>query len=189
MTENSSSRRPHREPDLRVRIKGQSQDGTVYRYLNLNAIHSHHACPPFETSQHGGARGGNVIYDHFTRTPYCNVIRMRSGAVGAHWTEDVSRLQPVLVVTPYRADANLITELLRGFASTIVTLWAQTPEAAIAMAAARSPRLVFVDQVPPPGDGLAFVRKLRRSDLTCREAWKCASSYRPNWPIPTTRPC
>ena len=90
--------------------------------------------------------------------------------MGAHWTEDVSRLQPVLVVTPYRADANLITELLRGFASTIATLYAQTPETALAVAAARSPRLIFVDQAAPPGDGLAFVRKLRRSDLPCREA-------------------
>jgi DNA-binding response OmpR family regulator len=76
----------------------------------------------------------------------------------------------VLVVTQNRAEAKLITEQLRGFASTIVTLWAQTADAAFAMAAAHSPRLVFVEQAPAPTEGLAFVRALRRSDLRCREA-------------------
>lgn len=112
----------------------------------------------------------NVIYDDFTQSLYRNVIAIRSGAVGAHWTEDVSRLQPVLVVTQYRADANLITEQLRGFASNTVTLWAQTAKAALALAASQSPRLIFVDQAPAPTDGLAFVRQLRRSNLACREA-------------------
>ena len=135
-----------------------SQDGTMYRYLNLNATGIlTGARRPFEISRMSrpGQERGKVIYDHFTRRPYCNVIRTRSGAVGAHWTEDVSRLQPVLVVTPYRADANLVTELLRGFASTIVTRWAQTAEAAVAVAASRSPRLVFVGSGRPrPADGL-----------------------------------
>ena len=90
--------------------------------------------------------------------------------MGAHWIEDVNRLQPVLVVTPYRAEANLVTEQLRGFASTIMTFWAQTREAALVVAAARSPRLVFVDQAASSSEGLAFVRELRRSDLPCREA-------------------
>lgn len=90
--------------------------------------------------------------------------------MGTHWTEDVSRLQPVLIVTQYRADANLVTEQLRGFASTVVTLWAQTAEAAMAVAKAQSPRLAFVDQASEALDGLAFVRALRRSDLACREA-------------------
>ena len=88
----------------------------------------------------------------------------------AHWTEDVSRLQPVLVVTQYRADASLITEQLRGFASTVVTLWAHTGEMALSMAKSQSPRLMFVEQTAEPLDGLAFVRDLRRSDLPCREA-------------------
>jgi DNA-binding response OmpR family regulator len=82
----------------------------------------------------------------------------------------VSRLQPVLVVTQYRADANLITEQMRAFASTIVTLWAQTGEAALALAASRAPRLVFVEQPGHGSAGLAFVRQLRRSGLGCREA-------------------
>jgi len=86
--------------------------------------------------------------------------------VGPHWTEDVIRLQPVLVVTPNRTDANLVVEQLRGFASTITTLLAQA-ETALATAASRSPGLVFVEQ---SADGLAFVRALRRSDLPCREA-------------------
>lgn len=87
-----------------------------------------------------------------------------------HWTEDAGRLQPVLVVTPYRADAHLLTEQLRGFASTAVTLWAPTAEAALSLAAAQSPRLLFVEQAAQPLDGLAFVRVLRRSDLACSEA-------------------
>jgi DNA-binding response OmpR family regulator len=90
--------------------------------------------------------------------------------VGAHWTEDVIRLQPVLVVTQNRADANVVKEQLRGFSSALVSLWAQTAEAALAMAASDNPRLVFVEQAPQPLDGLAFVRALRRSDLPCREA-------------------
>jgi len=90
--------------------------------------------------------------------------------VSAHWTEDVIRLQPVLVVTQYREDAKLVTEQLRGFSATVVTLWAQTAEAALALAATRSPRLVFVGQASPPLDGPAFVKTLRRSDLPCRDA-------------------
>jgi len=90
--------------------------------------------------------------------------------VGAHWTEDVIRLQPVLVVTERRVDADLITEQLRGFASTVVTLWTNTAEAALAAAASNSPRLLFVEQAVRPVDGLAFVQALRRSGLPCREA-------------------
>jgi len=90
--------------------------------------------------------------------------------VGAHWTEDVGRLQPVLVVTQFRADAQLITEQMRAFASTIVTHWAQTGAAALVKAAAHAPRLVFVEHPVEDSAGLAFVRKLRRSSLSCREA-------------------
>ncbi len=110
------------------------------------------------------------IYYRFTRRPYCNVIHPWSDGVVAHWTEDVGRLQPVLVVTQHRADANLITEQLRGFASNIVTLWAPTGETALALAKSESPRLMFVEQTAEPLDGLAFVRDLRSSSLPCREA-------------------
>jgi DNA-binding response OmpR family regulator len=79
----------------------------------------------------------------------------------------VIRLQPVLVVTQNRTDANLVGEQLRGFASTIATLSAQTAQTALATAGAQSPGLVFVEQTM---DGLAFVRALRRSALPCREA-------------------
>jgi DNA-binding response OmpR family regulator len=82
----------------------------------------------------------------------------------------VIRLQPVLVVTQHRADANLVKEQLRGFASMMATLWAQSMHDALALAASQSPRLMFVEQAGPPVDGLAFVRALRRSDLPCREA-------------------
>jgi DNA-binding response OmpR family regulator len=88
----------------------------------------------------------------------------------AHWTEEVARLQPVLIVAPHRTDAHIVTEQLRGFASTVVTLWAETTEAALAMVKAETPRLMFVDQAPEPLDGLAFVRALRRSGLPCRQA-------------------
>lgn len=90
--------------------------------------------------------------------------------MGAHWTEEVGRLQPVLIVTPHRVDVNLVTEQMRGFATAVVTHWAQTAEAALAMAKFQSPRLLFVDQATQPFDGLAFVRALRRSGLPCREA-------------------
>jgi DNA-binding response OmpR family regulator len=99
--------------------------------------------------------------------------------VGAHWTDEVSRLQPVLVVTQYRGDAHLITEQMRAFASTIVTYWAQTGEAALAMAAAHEPRLVFVEQPAEGSAGLAFVRQLRRSGLCCREAPAIVLSSQP----------
>jgi DNA-binding response OmpR family regulator len=82
----------------------------------------------------------------------------------------VSRLQPVLIVTQHRADANLVTEQLRGFASMVATLWSPTAEAALAMAKAQSPRLMFVEQTAEALDGLGFVRALRRSGLPCREA-------------------
>jgi CheY-like chemotaxis protein len=82
----------------------------------------------------------------------------------------VSRLQPVLVVTRFRADAQLITEQMRAFSATVVTHWAATGEAALAKAAAHTPRLVFVEHPVEGSAGLAFVRKLRRSDLGCREA-------------------
>jgi CheY-like chemotaxis protein len=90
--------------------------------------------------------------------------------VGAHWTEDVVRLQPALVVTPHRADANLIIDQLRAYAPTIVTFWSQTADAALAVVASQSPRLLFVEQADSRLDGPAFVRALRRSGLACREA-------------------
>ena len=85
--------------------------------------------------------------------------------MSAHWTEEVNRLQPVLFVTQYRADANLLTEQMRGFVSSVASHWAQTAQAAMTVAKARSPRLVFVEL-----EGLGFVRDLRRSGLPCREA-------------------
>jgi DNA-binding response OmpR family regulator len=88
----------------------------------------------------------------------------------AHWTDEVGRLQPVLILTQHRADANLITEQLRGFVSAVATLWTQTAPSALAVAKARSPRLVFVDQAAEGLDGLGFVSALRRSDLPCRDA-------------------
>jgi CheY-like chemotaxis protein len=112
----------------------------------------------------------SCIYHRFTREAYPDVIRRRSAALVAHWTEELARLQPVLIVAQHRADASLVTEQLRGFAPLIVTEWAHTPETALAMAKSDSPRLVFVDQSAPCLDGLAFVRALRRSGLPCRQA-------------------
>lgn len=110
------------------------------------------------------------IYHRFTRMGYGGGILGWSAALVAQWTEEVGRLQPVLMVTQHRADANLLTEQLRGFSSTVAALWTPTVEGAMAKARFDAPRLVFVDQVAEPFDGLAFVRALRRSGLPCRQA-------------------
>jgi two-component system, response regulator PdtaR len=89
--------------------------------------------------------------------------------VSAHWTEDVARLRPVLVVTQHRAEFALLTEQLRGFAPNVVTHWAQTNGAAMTLTATKAPKLLFVDQSAPV-DGLAYVRALRRSSLPNRDA-------------------
>ena len=89
--------------------------------------------------------------------------------MAAHGKE-ASQFSPVLIATQHRADANLLAEQLRGFDSSITTIWAQTVEGALAAAEKQSLRLLFVEHSADGLAGLRMVKALRHSDWPCREA-------------------
>ncbi|MFY8207716.1 MAG: response regulator [Caulobacter sp.] len=80
-----------------------------------------------------------------------------------------AKVQRVMVVDPNPATARLLTEHLRPLGG-VQIFPAPTAEKGYALARAADPQLIFVEHGSSGVDGLAFTRKLRRSDLTCREA-------------------
>ena len=77
-------------------------------------------------------------------------------------------LQRILVVEPNLASARMLSELLKGVGAGQIHL-AQTAAQALAVCKLLEPQVVFTE-VGENQYGLAFVRALRRSSLTCREA-------------------
>lgn len=78
-------------------------------------------------------------------------------------------LKRVLVADPQPASARLISELLRDIARSHV--WAApTDDRALKLAQTCDPQLVFVELADDKLDGLDFIRKLRRSTWSCRQA-------------------
>lgn len=80
-----------------------------------------------------------------------------------------AKVQRVMVVDSNPATARLLTEHLRPLGG-VQIFPAPTAEKGYALARAADPQLIFVEHGSSGVDGLAFTRKLRRSDLTCREA-------------------
>lgn len=80
-----------------------------------------------------------------------------------------AKTQRVMVVDPNPATARLLAEHLRPLGG-VEIFSATTAEKGYAMARAVDPQLIFVEHAQNGVDGLAFTRKLRRSDLLCREA-------------------
>ncbi|WP_137803459.1 response regulator [Caulobacter sp. 3R27C2-B] len=81
-----------------------------------------------------------------------------------------AKVQRVMVVDPNPATARLLSEQLRPLGG-VQIFSAPTAEKGYAMARAVDPQLIFVEHGASSGvDGLAFTRKLRRSDLASREA-------------------
>jgi CheY-like chemotaxis protein len=79
-----------------------------------------------------------------------------------------AKAQRVMVVDPNPATARLLAEHMRPLGAHIFA--APTSEKAYAMARATDPQLIFVEHAQAGLDGLAFTRKIRRSDMACREA-------------------
>ncbi|WP_184722045.1 response regulator [Caulobacter sp.] len=80
-----------------------------------------------------------------------------------------SKVQRVLVVDPNPATARLLAEHLRPLGA-VQMFAAPSAEKGYAMARATDPQLIFLEHAQQGVDGLAFARKIRRSDLPCREA-------------------
>lgn len=80
-----------------------------------------------------------------------------------------AKMQRVMVVDPNPATARLLAEHLRPLGG-VQIFAAPSAEKGYAMARATDPQLIFVEHNQAGVDGLAFTRKIRRSDLVCREA-------------------
>ena len=80
-----------------------------------------------------------------------------------------AKVQRVMVVDPNPATARLLAEHLRPLGG-VQIFAAPSAEKGYAMARATEPQLIFVEHNQAGVDGLAFTRKIRRSDLACRQA-------------------
>lgn len=79
-----------------------------------------------------------------------------------------AKVQRILVIDPNPATARLLADQMRPLGAQIFA--APSSEKGYAMARATDPQLIFVEHTTDGVDGLAFTRKIRRSDLICREA-------------------
>ncbi len=79
-------------------------------------------------------------------------------------------IRRVLVVDPNAANTKMLAELLRSLDLHCQVIAAQTDERAYSFLDGFNPQLIFVEYKAPHLDGLAFTKKLRRSELVCREA-------------------
>jgi DNA-binding response OmpR family regulator len=80
-----------------------------------------------------------------------------------------AKVQRVLVVDPSPAIGKLLSDQLRQLGNVQIYA-AQTIERGYAMARTVDPQLIFVEHASAGLDGLLLTRKIRRSDLACREA-------------------
>jgi CheY-like chemotaxis protein len=80
-----------------------------------------------------------------------------------------AKMQRVMVVDPNPATGRLLAEHMRPLGG-VQIFAAPSAEKGYAMARATDPQLIFVEHAQNGVDGLAFTRKIRRSDLVCREA-------------------
>jgi len=80
-----------------------------------------------------------------------------------------AKVQRVMVVDPNPATARLLAEHLRPLGG-VQIFAAPSAEKGYAMARAVEPQLIFVEHNQTGVDGVALTRRIRRSDLACREA-------------------
>ena len=79
-----------------------------------------------------------------------------------------AKVQRILVIDPNPATARLLADQMRPLGAQVFA--APSSEKGYAMARATDPQLIFVEHTTDGVDGLAFTRKIRRSDLICRDA-------------------
>ena len=79
------------------------------------------------------------------------------------------RLDRVLVVDPLPASSRLAHELLKDLGARSIIAEAN-PAKALAVARNEEPQMVICEYTGPDFNGPEFVRALRRSDMTCRQA-------------------
>lgn len=78
-------------------------------------------------------------------------------------------LERALVLDSQPASTRLLTELLKDLGAR--TIYSETnARAAMLHARNENPQMIFTEFAGPGWDGLEFVRALRRSDFTCRQA-------------------
>lgn len=79
------------------------------------------------------------------------------------------RLDRVLVVDPQPASARLAHELLKDLGARGIVC-EPNPARALTVARKEEPQIVLCEYAGPDFNGVEFVRALRRSDMTCRQA-------------------
>jgi CheY-like chemotaxis protein len=79
------------------------------------------------------------------------------------------QLQRVLICDPQPASAQLISELMRNIARSQAWI-ASNAEKAMRIAGTADPQIIFVEMHSETVDGIDFTRKLRRGNLSCRQA-------------------
>ncbi len=79
-----------------------------------------------------------------------------------------AKMQRVLIVDPNTAAVRLLADQLRHVGN-VQIFHATSIEAGWSMARTTDPLLIFVEHASHGCDGLALARKIRRSDLACRE--------------------
>jgi DNA-binding response OmpR family regulator len=86
------------------------------------------------------------------------------------WRKKATKFAPILVVSAERGVAQRLAEMMRGLGPVPEVIWSGAEGEAWRHVEATHPKLVFVEQPGFEIDGLALVRRLRRSDAPCRQA-------------------
>lgn len=89
--------------------------------------------------------------------------------MAGEWRKRAARVTPILVVSADRITATRLGEMLRGLGPTGDIQWSGDIAEAWRRIEVTNPQLMFVEQSSPAVDGLALVKRLRRSLLACRK--------------------
>ena len=81
-----------------------------------------------------------------------------------------ARLENIFVVDPNPTTAKMLANLVRNLSPWIQVYGSRFADQAFALLSQMEPQVIFVEAVGEGFDGMAFVRKLRRSESKCREA-------------------
>jgi DNA-binding response OmpR family regulator len=86
------------------------------------------------------------------------------------WTRTANQFAPILVVSAERGVAQRLAEMMRGLGPVAEVIWAGGVAEAWRVLENDQPKLIFLEQPGHEMDALGLVRRLRLSDLPCRQA-------------------
>ena len=86
------------------------------------------------------------------------------------WSRKATDFAPMLIVAAERGTAMRLSEMMRGLGPVPDWEWAGSEDEAWRCMKMNHPELIFIEQPGREIDGLALVKRLRESDLMCRQA-------------------